>query len=405
MQRARLPRAVFICNHPAVPRPKGSLQNLLGLSHAEAAGCRCDAERKVEQQRRHQRDVEELAAVDLEKDMNAWMASSDAFPADTLDELHGSCAGMATSLRLAARLSSIDSSHCCVVHSSVRAGKAVKHALDCPTIRQGLRTAKFFLNEVARADEEDPQLAPMRARLGPRASAEAVDFVSGMHVGLYGMLSAPWCTGYGALNMIAGVNAVDAATAMRFFDQIDETSLSVVSVTAQGFPDRWGLSAADTLISFNAKLRSHDSLSQLRRAAERLVRANVGEAAAESLPPLFAKRAMDGLAGYPCRGSRTSAHANAVTDWFKTTYAALARSACTRCAALDLLGALPYVLINHARALRELETTPKEDRAAASYSASDQQSEGRSECGVEGGEGGFLLATDASECASEGRDA
>lgn len=193
-----------VFDHPAFARTP-SVQKLLGLTAAEVECVKAEASRKVAQVDERKAAVAEIAVNQLKEDVNAEIAKRGrAFK--SLKDLANISTGMERT-----------------IDATVRALN-LKHAMDSLFVRDAIDTSIYFLSDVF---EEE------RKAYGTESSAEAYEYVSGLHVGLYGTCCPTWKRVYGTLRMTRELSEKKLMHALRFFDSITSKSLTVRGKTCK----------------------------------------------------------------------------------------------------------------------------------------------------------------------------
>jgi len=326
----------MLYRHPTISNSSASLQQLLLLSDEEVQQCKDDAARKAAQKLAREEAIKEQALMDLCADVDAHMSSSN-FPTKSIDELGDVCVGMAKSLKVAL---------------SKNAGKT--HALDIEAVRNGLKTAKTFLVDVLSIDRALGN--------GKFASSEAYDWMSGMHVGLYGGKSAIMNSRYGELNLHVRLwrQRVDSdwntfmkhvCRCMAFFDALDEDSLLSYETQSNNLPSKWLLSNSKMSIIFPSKIGtcrfSDDSTAEYRNLSFLVTDIKNMLKLQESdivMPPLFNKITHTNAGTF---GLSTNS-ADTIKAWIKNAFSVLVSDVTTRAAALDLLDVSPEQVMKKA---------------------------------------------------------
>lgn len=316
---ANWPRKIFLMRHPAVSDSNASIQQVLGLTDNEAKACRADAIRKAGQKIEREQIINKRIVDELIEDLDVYMKRTPSIPVGSVGALGDICPGMEKSVRIAVR----------EMHHS-------RHVLDIDDVRNAMETVSFFLGPVLTADRQAKRDV---------ASSEAYDFVSGMHFGRYGVRCPAWKPSYASMKTFTKVPTEEvrvkhSVLALRFFDELNESSLCVASSRQDTLPDFWMLSAGSKTIVFKAVfygsyddyMKLHDQVSFLLTESDVSTR----------LPKLFPKLV---------HTYATTMHGNRkqcleLKEWVMNTFKLLVGDPSTRCAALDILNLAPSRMID-----------------------------------------------------------
>tara|TARA_B110001450_G_scaffold256770_2_gene288598 strand:- start:264 stop:2234 length:1971 start_codon:yes stop_codon:yes gene_type:complete len=360
VSRSTWPERIMLFRHPCISDKRTSIQDLLGLTDSQAKTCHNDAIRKKQQHTAREeaakkRRIDELCA-DVDAYM-AYMAADDSFPVSSLEELGSVCSGMEESIRMAI-----------LQHTDVSVAPRKGHGLDIECVRDGLWTVKYFLCwPVISADRSTCKETPL-------CSAEAYDYMSGMHVARYGTITPCWAPTYADLKGAAMFGKVPSGTyfwrrgekhlqgdlrctvvgkavcmAMRFFDALDTTSLTISESHPNDSAAHWLLSNKHmsgeraTSLSVDFSPSVYDNVVKMDADIRRLVSAQQSDIA---LPVLFSAHTHV-KAKLAIKNAQSDAARDAVQKWYTDCYRLLVEDPGTRCAALDLLGIRPVHLIEH----------------------------------------------------------
>ena len=176
-----------------------SAQDLLGLSEEQVKLCSEDAERKAMQVHVRAREIRDITLRQLREDVDAMVKYNNKIPFTSLRNMASACVGAERT-----------------IDAAIRGNANVKHGQDIRFARDAISTAGFFLHDVF-----DYQSTKMESV----STSEAYDFVSGLHIGLYGTCCPAWKRYYGTLKTTITFPIDKLSVAMQFFDSIKSDSL------------------------------------------------------------------------------------------------------------------------------------------------------------------------------------
>jgi len=341
-----VPNKVMVFRHPVISKicPNASIQELLDLTDRDAQICHNDAVRKNQQRIDRDAEMKKKHIKELCDDVDYYMASTcrGSIPVSSLKELGQICSGMEASIRAG------------VVHNASLSGASCKqHCMDIEIVRNGLRTVELFLGPVIYTDRKMSKDSSV-------CSAEAYDYISGMHVGHYGKVNPEWALEYANLDgfkaVLVNCNAAShparaVCKAMSFFDELDKDSLLCCESRSDDLlPKRWLLSTKQMRIVFDARWETrqiwgadvgYKNLTKMDADFRYLISRQGSDI---ELPPLFTKLThTNGVLTTCCKKA-----SERVREWYMNTFRLLVKDPSTRGAALDLLGIRPMDLVSRA---------------------------------------------------------
>ena len=362
------PDRLLLGRHPSLPAKTTSLQGALGLSDADMAACKREADRKLAQKVARDALLHERRVQEMMEDTSAAIAMDGRLPFDSIEELGEASPGIVATLRQDCG------------RYVINANERVAHALCIPAVVRTLEVLRGFFNEVLEQDTDG---------YGGASSGEAYAFVAGLHYGQYGPYSAHavWCnSAYGtsysryprhflkfAESAPGQAPLYDPSTpicaALQFFDGLNcelrvlpqRRAAAQPQPQPQPQPQQWQWQISATMrggrretITFQCKWLSYEQLEQFCACAAALCAAVAPDA--EPLPKLFTAHEQELFAcaytrymvpklgfkagpiveGSKAEGAVLDAR-DTVMRWYQSAFGVLAADPATRCAALDLV--------------------------------------------------------------------
>lgn len=341
-RRQMRPHRVILRKHPCV-EDYMSLQGMLQLTDAQMQRCLEDTKHKLDQEASRKAKLEQIRIQELVEDFDYHVKTSPKFPVNSLSELRDACPGMAEA-----------------IHLFILRDTGSRHALDIPSVRNGIRTVHFFLSSMTRYQKK-------KNRDGI-SSSEAYEFVSASHVHKYGydfaVLSKWMWLGSWQLHLdIAqelGLNSPDRMQcvnmALRLFDELHADSLYLATCGTPCVP-KWSFQCT-TWGNLHPEVvdRSYEDYVNIRKAichmVDKMAEEEQEEGVAKIEVPLIPMRYS--YDDYKTIMSTRLTHEKAAAaqhkclffTWIKMCFRILAARPETRCAALDILGINTKVLVD-----------------------------------------------------------
>jgi hypothetical protein len=284
-----------------------SAQDLLGLSDEQVKVCSEDADRKAMQVHARAKEIRDITLRQLREDVDAMVKHDPKIPFTSLRNMGEACVGAERT-----------------IDAAIRANTNVKHGQDIRFARDAIKTAGFFLDDVFQY--ESTELACV-------STSEAYDFVSGLHIGLYGTCCPSWKRYYGTLRTTVTLPIEKLTVAMRFFDSITKDSLVRRGQCAK-ITTKFG-SVKVVLPSRDMVMDSY--FSSLITSLEFLVKHYHNNDLKEGHPIEIPHLAM----------SRNRPNDSDYEKWAFETFKLLAGYPWLRCGALDVLGMDSCKLVQH----------------------------------------------------------
>ena len=278
-----------------------SIQDLLGLNDAQVKACSDDAHRKDMQAQTRANEIQDITIRQLSEDLDEMVKNDVKLPFTSLRNMADSLTGAERTINAAIRAN---------INSNVKHGQDIRFARDAIT------TVGFFLTDVYGYE---------RTTFDSISSSEAYDFVSGLHIGLYGTCCPFWKRYYGTLKTTTAFSPEKLSLALRLFDSITKGSLvrrgkNMLLVTNS-------TSVTVTLPAIESVLVGH--FSSLVASLKFLVKHHHNKdpaagCSAIEIPPLPISRSRPTLGDYE--------------QWAYDTFKLMADYPWLRCGALDVLG-------------------------------------------------------------------